>query len=1028
MHTLNLKPTHKALKSYYKGLEDYNTLNVNYEEAVKVPFQHLLEHCSRQFKWIVQPGYKIHHRNNSYISVDAALIDEFNLTHGFWEAKDTDDDLVKEIKKKFAKGYPKDNILFQQPDRAILFQNGEEVLDKDITNPSNLIEILKQFFEYAPPGIWDWKEAVLEFQERVPELAAGLIKLIEEQRKTNRGFVEAFSNFMSLCRQSLNPNLSENAVEEMLIQHLLTERIFRRVFNNPDFARRNVIAVEIEKVIDALTSQAFSRKDFLGNLDRFYVAIENAAETIEDFSTKQTFLNTVYEKFFQGFSVKMADTLGIIYTPQPIVDFMINSVEDILEREFGKTLSDSGVHILDPFVGTGNFIVNIMRRISPTRLEEKYKNELHCNEVMLLPYYIASMNIEHEYFERMGNYLPFEGICLVDTFELAEPVVQRKFGFMTPKNTERVERQKQAPIFVIIANPPYNMGQINENDNNKNRQYETIDKRVTDTYAADSKAQLLNKLQDPYVKAIRWATDRIGNEGIVAYVTNNSFLDNIAFDGMRRHLGEDFSRIYVLDLGGNVRKNPKLSGTTHNVFGIQVGVSINLFVMKNDANKPDEDTIYYSRVGESWRKEEKYKYLEKSGNYVHVDWQTIEPDKNHTWLTEGLQSDFDDLVPLGTKEAKKGKDLNAETIFKMFSLGVSTNRDRVVYGFDRVCLSENVKHFCADYNAEVVRYQYEGKDKNLDDFLNYEKVKWSENLKRDLRNSRKLNFDDSLIRISQYRPFNKLFLYFSKTAIDRLSHMKRIFPTPESEEENMIICVPSIGARTDFWCFFSKIIPNLTLTSLDGTQCFPFYIYDKDGSNCRENITDWALDGFRSQYEDKSISKWDIFHYTYAMLHHPGYRERYAANLRRALPRIPFAPVFWTFAEAGQKLADLHVNYEDQPEYDLDEIVNRDVKFTWRVEKMKLNKEKTHLIYNDCLTLGPIPEKAFEYRLGNRSALDWVIEQYRVKTDKRSGITDDPNNVEDEQYIYKLIKKVIAVSLETVDIVNPLHKLDIFPN
>lgn len=293
----------------------------------------------------------------------------------------------------------------------------------------------------------------------------------------------------------------------------------------------------------------------------------------------RSFLNAVYEKFFQGFSVKVADTHGIVYTPQSIVGFMVRSVEGILRKEFGKSLSSPGVHVLDPFTGTGNFIVRVMQEIKRTSLQQKYRSELHCNEVMLLPYYIASMNIEHEFYELTGTYEPFEGICLVDTFELAEGG-QTQLSFMTPENTARVARQKQSPITVVIGNPPYNVGQLNENDNNKNRKYKVMDKRVAETYAKDSKATLVNKLNDPYVKAIRWASDRIGDEGIVAFVTNNSFLEQIAFDGVRKNLEQDFDEIYVLDLGGNVRKNPKLSGTTHNVFGIQVGVSINIFVRK----------------------------------------------------------------------------------------------------------------------------------------------------------------------------------------------------------------------------------------------------------------------------------------------------------------------------------------------------------------------------------------------------------------------------------------------------------------
>src|SRR5256714_6221541 len=458
-------------------------------------------------------------------------------------------------------------------------QNGRVVLDEDISEPDALIHALKSFFDYVPPEFEDWLDAVEHFQNQVPELGQTLKEIIEREEKTNPRFRAAFDDFFALCRQSINPNLSKEAVEEMLIQHLLTERIFRTVFNNPDFTRRNVIAAEIEKVIDALTSQAFSRDAFLQKLDRFYVAIDKTARTIEEFTQKQEFLNTVYEKFFQGFSVKVADTHGIVYTPVSIVNFMVRSVEDILQKEFGKSLSSSDVHILDPFVGTGNFIVHIMQEIRKAALLQKYQNELHCNEVMLLPYYIASMNIEHEFYELTGSYETFPGICLVDTFELAEGG-QATLSFMSPENTARVERQKQSPIKVVIGNPPYNAWQLNENDNNKNRKYKVMDKRVAATYAKDSKATNKNALSDPYVKAFRWASDRIGDEGIVAFVSNNSFIESLAFDGMRQHIEKDFDEVYVLDLGGNVRKNPKLSGTTHNVFGIQVGVSINILVRK----------------------------------------------------------------------------------------------------------------------------------------------------------------------------------------------------------------------------------------------------------------------------------------------------------------------------------------------------------------------------------------------------------------------------------------------------------------
>ena len=484
----------------------------------------------------------------------------------------------------------------------------------------------------------------------------------------------------------------------MLIQHILTERIFRTVFNNSAFTRRNIIAREIEYVVDVLIRQYFSREEFLKGLDLFYVAIEQAAALCKDFSEKQHFLNTFYEKFFQGFSEDVADTHGIVYTPQPIVDFMVNSVEHILETEFGRSLSDTGVHIIDPFVGTGNFIVRLMQDIRGTALEEKYRHELHCNEVMLLPYYIASLNIEQEFFQRTGTYLPFEGIALADTFELLE---QEQGELFTRENTERVKRQKAADMFVVIGNPPYNAWQVNENDNNKNRKYKTMDKQIAETYAKDSKATLKNALYDPYVKAIQWASKRIGEEGVVTFVTNNGFLDGLAFDGMRKHLADDFDAIYILDLGGNARKGLKVSNA--NVFGIRVGVSINLFVKKEGKSSSALRLCYY-QTDELWNKERKFDFLNEHQHIGDVEWKSIQPDVRHTWLTEGLHTEFDAFIPMGTKKTKAEKDTVIDVIFKTYSSGVTTGRDPWIYNFDQNALANNMHRMIETYNAEVARW------------------------------------------------------------------------------------------------------------------------------------------------------------------------------------------------------------------------------------------------------------------------------------------------------------------------------------
>ena len=451
MPKLNLKPTHKPIRDYYTTLQQYAQHDITHEGAVSSPFDTLLHACAKQVNATLVPQYQMRTPKGNRIVIDGVVLDEYGLPFAYWEAKDTDDDLLKAVEDKRDAGYPLDNILFQTPQRAILYQNGQVALDLDITEPARLIAVLQYLFTYTPPALDNWQTAVSDFREHVPDLASKLKELIDQRHETDPAFRKAFADFYETCRTSINPELSQDAVEEMLVQHVLTERIFRTVFNRSDFTGRNIIAIEIEKVSAALMRHAMSRDVFLEPLDRFYIAIEQAATLCRDFSQKQHFLNTFYEKFFQGFSENVADTHGIVYTPQPIVDFMVKSVAHILETEFGRSLSDSGVHIIDPFVGTGNFIVRLMQDIQGTALEAKYRHELHCNEVMLLPYYIASLNIEQEFFQRTGTYLPFEGIALADTFELLE---QQQGELFTRENTERVKKQKAADMFVVIGNPP----------------------------------------------------------------------------------------------------------------------------------------------------------------------------------------------------------------------------------------------------------------------------------------------------------------------------------------------------------------------------------------------------------------------------------------------------------------------------------------------------------------------------------------------------------------------------------------------
>ena len=1029
---LNIKPTHKPIKIYYAELKEYERLGEQNEGTVRAAFQGLLQHYCYQSnltllceKTHALPTNK--RDSNRHIRPDGEVVDTFKLPYGYWEAKDTQDDLHVEASKKFAAGYPSKNIVIQSPTHALLYQHGELQLDLDITEPRNLVRVLQGFFAYQEENMAAWHTAVAEFRDTVPQLGEELATLIETERQNNLHFQDAFTRFHKQCQASINPNLSVAAVEEMLIQHLLTERIFRTVFDNPDFTRRNIIAREIETVIDVLTERTLNRSEFLRLLEPFYTAIEQTASTITDFSQKQGFLNTVYEQFFQGFSVKVADTHGIVYTPQPIVDFMVKSVEHILRTEFNRSLSDSGVNIIDPFVGTGNFIVRIMQELDPISLERKYTAdppELQCNEVMLLPYYIANLNIEHEFYTATNRYVPYEGLCLVDTFELAEE--REQLQLFTPDNTARVEKQKESEMFVVIGNPPYNVGQVNENDNNKNREYETMDKSIADTYAKDSKATLKNKLSDPYVKAIRWASDRIGEEGVVAFVTNNGFLDGIAFDGMRKHLAQNFTKIYHIDLKGNARtsgeRRRKEGG---NVFNdqIRVGVGISFFIKKAEALSDSAEVWIYS-IDDYLKAREKQELLTDFSDYTNVPMKKMRVDAKHTWLTEGLHAEFETFTPMGSKEAKTQKSEAMGVIFKSYSLGVCTNRDAWTYNFAQNALAENISRMIETYNAEVFKWERrKNRDTSVDDFVisDDRKIKWTDRLKQEVKSGRTTDFSSEKVRVSLYRPFTKSNLYFDRLMNQRVYVFPSIFPTPETEQENRVICVSGVGNKKPFQALMVDVIPDLHLTG--DSQCFPFYIYDEDGANRRENITDWALAEFRTHYGDDTITKWDIFHYNYGLLHHPDYREKYEANLKRDLPHIPFAKDFWGFAKAGARLAEIHVNYESEYEYELNFIQNPDAHLDWRVEKMKFSKDKTSLLYNEFLTLSGIPSRVHDYRLGTRSALAWIVDQYRVKTDKRSGIVNDPNRADDPQYIVKLIGQVITVSLETVDIVENLPAL-----
>lgn len=1020
-----ISPQNKEFDAYYGDLAAYAGQGVSHEQATRFAFSKLLDTFARPAGWTVILEQKL---DSSRKRPDATLYDAFKIPRGYWEAKDTQDDLDSEIQRKIKLKYPLTNTIFEDTRRAVLYQNGQVALESDLRQPEQLAALLTRYFTHTDEQIEQFHAAIDRFKEDIPTLAGGLKSLIEDARRDVPTFAAAFEAFHTLCKGALNPALRAEAIEEMLVQHLLTERLFTTVLDNSEFTRRNVIAAEIEKVITALTSASFSRQEFLKRLDYFYVAIETEAKTITTYSEKQAFLNTVYERFFQGFSKDQADTHGIVYTPQEIVDFMCESVEHVLKTDFGTSLSDKGVVVLDPCTGTGNFLVNLLRRVSPLNLAHKYKHELFANEVMLLPYYIASLNIEHAYYEKMGHYASFDGICFTDTLDLAD---SQQLAFFSEENTERVKREKDAAITVIIGNPPYNVGQQNENDNNKNRPYGVVDKRIKETYVKDSKATLHTKLYDAYIRFFRWATDRLGDrDGVICFVTNNGFLNGTAFDGFRKSLRQDFTQIYHFDCKGNARTSgERRRAEGGNVFHDQIrtGVGITVLVRNRQRNTEQANAdIFYHAVPDYARSTEKLVDLAKNSGIAKVDWQETKPDNKGNWLTEGLQADFEDFLPIASKEAKASKNADVQAIFKTYSLGVSTNRDGVVYDYQKGVLEKRISSFISSYNDELARWVSEKRPKAIDEFLSYEQVKWSEHLKNELRREHRGEFDAKSLRTALYRPYDKRHIYYNGLLVDRPGAFDKILPSAVSEQENVVLSLSGISTSKSFHALATNSLPDLHLTG--DTQCFPLYTYAVGGKIRRDNITDWALGQFQAKYGPK-VTKRDIFHYVYALLHHPEYRERYKENLKRELPRLPLVAdadgtVFPTYVTVGAELAALHVGYEDAAEYPLKEVVAKDVPFSWRVTKMRLSADKTAIKVNDSLTLTGIPPEAFGYRLGNRSALEWVLDQYQVTTDKRSGLVSDPNRADAPDYIARLVRRVVTVSVETQAQVGRLPVLD----
>ncbi len=1012
------------IQTYYQQLDDLLRFGgATHETALRNPFFTLLDAYCRQKQLRLVPELALKTAKGALVRPDGTVRDLLQQDWGYWESKDEDDDLAEEIRKKFAKGYPQSNILFEDSQTAILIREGQEIMRVRMREAEALDKLLIAFVSYERSEIKEFRQAIAAFKEQVPKLASELRKFIDSV--TAPAFLAARDKFLALCQKSVNPDFTAENVREMMIQHLLTEEIFLTIFEESQFHRENNIAKELQQVVETFFVGAVKRRT-LENMRHYYQVIKARAAEIADHHEKQSFLKVIYEEFYKAYNPKGADRLGIVYTPQEIVRFMIESTDFLLHKHFRRVLADPQVEILDPATGTGTFISELIEYLPRHQLLYKYQEEIHCNEVAILPYYIANLNIEFTYKQKMGEYEEFRHICLMDTLDntamLNYAGKQARLGF-SGENAARILGQNQREISVIIGNPPYNANQQNENDNNKNREYKEVDKRIKETYVAHSRAQK-TKVYDMYARFLRWASDRVAPNGIVAFVTNNSFINAKTFDGFRKCVAEEFNEIYIIDLKGDAHTSgERRKQEAGNVFDdkIRVGVAVYFLVRKENASGCK---IFYTAVADFLTATEKKAFLHQQ-KFADLRFDHVIPDANHNWI-QLVENDFNSLLPLVSKEVKAGK--SEEAVFELFSLGVVTTRDEWVYDFDKKNLAAKVKFFCEFYEREKVRWKTAKQDVSVTDFVD-RTIKWTAELETHLKKGSMLHFNKKCIVTSLYRPFVKQLFYFDRIITHRIYQNEDIFGF-RNQYQNLVIYFSGLSASKPFQCLVTNQITGLDF--LEKTQCLPLYRYDQNGERL-DNITDWALQRFKDHYssnltslEDLSgLKKLDIFHYVYAVLHCPTYRQRYEVNLKRDFPRIPFYPNFWQWGKWGKRLMDLHVNYEKAKPSPWVRLDHPTAKTVSPKPKLKADPQAGQIIIDDQTTLTQIPTIAWAYKLGNRSALDWILDQYKEKTPKDKTIAAKFHTYRFANYkeeVIELLQRVGTVSVETMKIVEEMKE------
>ncbi|MFH1795077.1 MAG: type ISP restriction/modification enzyme [Pseudomonadota bacterium] len=1074
------------------------------EGVISEAFKDLLKAWSRQLNWQFAAQFEFASTQKSRIRPDGTIFHSLGLPFGYWEAKDTADDLDVEIRKKLARGYPQDNIIFENSHTAVLIQDRNEVFRCSMTDTDELLKLLNLFFKYEREEIREFRKAIEEFKTYLPYVLESLRERIDTAYDQNADFHAAAEKFLRHAKDTINPSVGEADVREMLIQHILTEEIFANVFNENDFHRENNIAKELY----ALEGKFFTgavKKETLKGLELYYAAIRANAAQISSHAEKQQFLKLIYENFYKVYNPKAADRLGVVYTPNEIVKFMIEGADWLTQKHFGKSLIDEHVEILDPATGTGTFICELLEhfRGQPRKLAHKYKNELHANEVAILPYYVANLNIEATYAAISGQFAEFPNLCFVDTLDNVAGLGIKAghqhdlFGAMSEENVARVKRQNAKKISVIIGNPPYNAWQENFNNRNPNRAYRKIDERIAETYVRKGTAQNKNSVYDMYTRFFRWASDRLHDDGVLALITNRNFIEKAAFDGFRRSVADEFNEIYLVDLGGDVRANPKISGTKHNVFGIQTGVTISLLV-KRKGQKGCK--IFYVRRPEFDTADDKLNFLANTAA-SKIAWQRIEADSKAVWLDQ-TENDWDSFIPLASKSAKANKTgAKNQAIFRLFSSGLKTQRDEWVYDVSRDALEAKMRYFVDVYEATRKDAKHPEGDT----------VKWDRELSRYRLNNIPKAFETFKILPAAFRPFTKRFLYFDQHFNGMTYQLPDIFPP---NAENIVISFSGIGFRADF-CVSSWDGPvDLHYgAAADGYQVVPRYRYGMPGERI-DNITDWALKEFHKAYgkdgrgtpakesaaaeraisprvgemggspeggaterdtsgaaaadavgdaggtappsalpgisptrgeigqspgaapmqigqsrKARQLGKDDVFHYVYGVLHDPVYRETYALNLKREFPRIPFYPDFWRWAEWGERLMALHIGYESVEPWPLARLDTPDEKARQAGvaprAMLKADRDNGIIRLDSETQLSGVPKEAWDYRLGNRSGLEWILDQYKEKTPKDPTIREKFNTYRFADYkekVVDLLMRVTRVSVETVAITDAMKE------